>query len=117
MSTKGVAIISGDSRVCVFGNGKGDFLEEVVPKTGQDLHRNGRNHHPLGHIRSDSDDVSKTGSLPGPKMDRRTIGKIRGVDVALVSNELTGKVAPLTLDSRDDRSCDSFSCRPPTAGS
>lgn len=111
MSTKGVATISGDSGVRVFGNGKGDFLEEVVPKADRDLHRNGPNHHPLRHFRYDNDDVS-TGSLPSPKMDTRAAGRIFGVDAALVSNELHGKVAPLTLDSRDDRSCDSCSHGP-----
>ena len=112
MSTKGVATVSDDRDINVFGNGRGDFLEEAVPKADLELRRiaidgssgtASRNFRscppPIGHVRSGGGEIS-AGSLGSPRMDSHASGIIHGVDAARVSNELYGKVAPITVDPR-----------------
>ena len=112
MSTKGVATVSDDRDINVLGNGRGDFLEEAVAQADLELHRiavDGSNATasckfrsrppPIGHVRSGGGEISA--NRPGnPRMDTHASGIINGVDAARVSNELYGKVAPMTLDPR-----------------
>lgn len=110
MSTKGLVHL--DSVVHVFANGRGDFLEEAVPKSDLDVNQSAADdgttsrtvytRPPLiGHVRSGTGESS--GFINSAKMATHVSGVICGVDAARVSNELCGKIAPLTLDSCDDR--------------
>ena len=83
---RGVVTVSGGSAVNVCGNGRGDFLEDIVPKAVLDLRQ------------TLADGSGETTSSSGV-----LCGTICGVDPSRVSNELHGKVAPLTVDSRGGR--------------
>ena len=79
VSTKGVVTVNGESEVSVYGNGRGDFLEECRIVLRRTL------------ANGSGETNSSSGVL---------CGTICGVDASRVSNEMYGRVAPLTLDSR-----------------
>ena len=89
MSTKGVVTVNGDAMVNVSGNGRGDFLEEVVPMEHLDKYR--------AHM-DGSGEASKPRSQQHSigdtrKPGARVSGTIYGIDAERVSNELDERSA------------------------